>query len=109
MNTPYKENERHQLVTLRSMPEHRNQVKKLLMQLAVPVRSESGCLYYHIYEQSKDTGVFFIAAGWENEMAEAAHTNHPDVPDMVKKIMQLLSAPIELVYPVKWSESPFTQ
>ncbi|WP_089780579.1 putative quinol monooxygenase [Chitinophaga sp. YR573] len=59
--------------TIRSKPEYREQVRELLLELVEPVRSEPGCLYYNLFQQSEDPAVFMLVAGWANDEAVAAH------------------------------------
>lgn len=84
--------ERHLIATLRSKPEHRAQVQELLVQLVDPVRSESGCLYYNIFQQAEDPDAFLVVAGWVDDAAVAAHPTDPHVPRVVEKVMPLLAA-----------------
>jgi hypothetical protein len=49
MPTPDKSAERHLLVTVRSLPQHRLAVQELLLELVALVRQEPGCVYYNIF------------------------------------------------------------
>ncbi|UOQ69642.1 putative quinol monooxygenase [Hymenobacter volaticus] len=88
--------ERHLIATLQSKPEHRAQVQELLLQLVEPVRGESGCLYYNIFQQAEDPDAVLVVAGWLNYEAAAAHPTHPSVPGVIELIMPLLTSPIPI-------------
>ncbi len=108
MPTSAKAAERHLLSTIRSRPEYRQQVQELLLQLVEPVRSEAGCLYYHILQQAEDPDAFLVAAGWANDEAVAAHPTHPQVPGVVELLLPLLAGPhpIENLHIRRVSDNP---
>jgi quinol monooxygenase YgiN len=105
MTAPNKSAERHLLVTIRSQPAHRQRVQELLLQLIDPVRSEPGCLYYHLFEQVEDANAFVLVAGWANDEAVAAHPTHPDVPGVLTLLLPLLASPWEVIPTRRVSES----
>jgi len=98
--------ERHLLVTIRSQPAHRQRVQVLLLALIAPVRSEPGCLYYHLFEQAEDPDTFVLAAGWAHDAAVAAHPTHPDVPGILERLLPLLASPWEVLPTRRVSENP---
>jgi quinol monooxygenase YgiN len=106
MTTPVKAAERHLLVTIRSQPAHRPRVQELLLDLLAPVRSEPGCLYYHLFEQAEDPNAFVLVAGWANDEAVAAHPTHPDVPGVLAQLRPLLASPWEVLPTRRVSEDP---
>lgn len=106
MTTPAKSTERHLLVTVRSQPAHRQRVQELLLKLIDPVRSEPGCLYYHLFAQAEDPNVFVLVAGWANDEAVAAHPTHPDVPGVLALVRPLLAGPWEILPTRRVSENP---
>lgn len=108
MPTPAKAAERHLHSTIRSQPAHRQQVQQLLLQLVEPVRSEPGCLYYHIFQQAEDPDAFLIVAGWVNDEAVDAHPTHPHVPGVVERLLPLLASPnpIENLHLRRMSDNP---
>lgn len=105
MNTSDKSAERHLIATIRSKPEHRERVRELLLELVEPVRSEPGCLYYNLFQQSEDPATFMLVAGWANDEAVAAHPVHPDVPHVVELLMPLLDG-IERLHTLRVSGNP---
>lgn len=105
MTIPDKLAERHLLVTVRSQPAHRQRVQQLLRQLIDPVRSEPGCLYYHLFEQAEDPNAFVLVAGWANDEAVAAHPTHPDVPGVLAAVQPLLVSPWEVLPTRRVSEN----
>jgi quinol monooxygenase YgiN len=94
------------MVTIRSQPEHRGRVQALLLELIEPVRSEPGCLYYHLFQQAEDPNAFLLAAGWANDTAVAAHPLHPHVPGVLAQVLPLLASPWELLHTRRVSERP---
>jgi len=98
--------ERHLLVTIRSQPAHRQRVRELLLELIAPVRSEPGCLYYHLFEHAADPDAFVLTAGWANDEAVAAHPTHPEVPGVLEQLLPLLASPWEVLPTRRISENP---
>jgi quinol monooxygenase YgiN len=98
--------ERHLLVTIRSQPAHRQRVQKLLLALIAPVRSEPGCLYYHLFAHADDPNAFVLTAGWATDEAVAAHPTHPDVPGVLAQLLPLLASPWEVLPTRRISENP---
>jgi len=106
MTVSDKSAERHLLVTVRSQPAHRQRVQELLLALIDPVRSEPGCLYYHLFAHADDPNAFVLAAGWANDEAVAAHPTHPDVPGVLALVLPLLAGPWEMLPTRRVSENP---
>jgi quinol monooxygenase YgiN len=106
MTTPDKLAERHLLVTVRSQPAHRQRVQELLLELIDPVRSEPGCLYYHLFAHADDSNAFVLVAGWANDEAVAAHPTHPDVPGVLALVRPLLASPWEVLPTRRVSDNP---
>ncbi|MBO2012169.1 putative quinol monooxygenase [Hymenobacter negativus] len=98
--------ERHLLVTVRSQPAHRQRVQELLLELIAPVRSELGCLYYHLFTHAEDPNAFVLAAGWANDEAVAAHPTHPAVPGVLELVRPLLASPWEILPTRRVSTNP---
>lgn len=92
MNT-IKSDERHIVATLRARPEHRDEVKSLLMELVDPARDEPGCLYYDLYQNQSDPDLFYIIDGWASDEAVADHLAHPNVSRLTDKVFPLLAYP----------------
>lgn len=103
--TPDKAAERHLLVTIRSQPAHRQRVRELLLDLIAPVRSEPGCLYYHLFEQAEDPNAFVLVAGWVDDEAVAVHPTHPAVPGVLERLLPLLASPWEVLPTRRVSEN----
>ena len=106
MSTPAPSTERHLLVTLRSQPAHRVRVQQLLLELIDPVRSEPGCLYYHLFAHADDPQAFVLVAGWANDAAVAAHPTHPAVPGILALLQPLLASPWEVLPTRRVSKDP---
>ncbi|OGX82448.1 putative quinol monooxygenase [Hymenobacter coccineus] len=106
MTTSNKAAERHLLVTVRSKPAHRPRVQELLLELVPLVRSEAGCLYYHLFRRADDPDAFVLAAGWANDAAVAAHPTHPAVPGVLERVLPLLASPWEVLPIRRVSENP---
>jgi quinol monooxygenase YgiN len=98
--------ERHLLVTIRSQPAHRQRVRELLLDLIAPVRSEPGCLYYHLFEHAENPDAFVLAAGWADDAAMAAHPAHPAVPGVLERLRPLLASPWDVLPTRRVSENP---
>lgn len=53
-------------------------VSKILKKYINPAREE-GCLYYDLYADSNDLGIFYIIDGWLDDEAVAKHVKNPNV------------------------------
>jgi quinol monooxygenase YgiN len=106
MTTSDKATECHLLVTVRSQPAHCQRVQDLLLALVPLVRSEPGCLYYHLFEQTEDPNAFVLAAGWADDEAVAAQPTHTDVPGVLALVRPLLASPWEILPTQQLSENP---
>jgi quinol monooxygenase YgiN len=98
--------ERHLVVTIRSQPVHHQHVHDLLLELIDLVRSEPGCLYYHLFVHTDDPNAFVLAAGWTNDAAVTAHPTHPAVPRILALVRPLLASPWEILPIRRVSENP---
>ena len=94
---------RHIVCTVHSVETHREQVKALLLELVEPARSEAGCLYYDVYQDTRWPDTFYIIDGWVSEAAIAAHTAHPNVPRVVEQLLPLLAKPLDLAVSARLS------
>lgn len=92
---------RHIVCTVHAQTEHREQVKALLMELIEPARSEAGCLYYDLYQNTSRPDVFYIIDGWASEAAIEAHKTYPNVPRVVEQLLPLLAEPLDLAISAK--------
>lgn len=59
--------------TIPIKPEHREEAKQLVLQMAVVTCAEAGCLTYHFYADLADPNTFFIFEEWESEDALQRH------------------------------------
>ncbi len=96
MPIPDKSAERHLLVTVRSLPQHRSAVQEFLLELVALVRQEPGCLYYNIFQQAEEANAFLIAAAWADDEAVAAHPTPPQ-SRVVERMLPLLAAPMQVL------------
>jgi|ERR1700754_3502051 quinol monooxygenase YgiN len=95
MNTTTSQ-ERHIICAVRSMPAHREAVKRLLLDLVEPARQEAGCLYYDLYQNDAEPDRFFIVDGWASDAAIAEHAKHPNVTRVVEQLLPLLEVPLQV-------------
>jgi quinol monooxygenase YgiN len=86
--------ERHIICVVHSTARTRERVQELLLELVTPARSEEGCLYYDLYQQTNELDTFYIVDGWASEAAVAAHTAHPNVSRVVEQLLPLLASPL---------------
>lgn len=88
----------HIVCKIRCKDEDRDVVSKILLQYVEPAREESGCLYYHVFENSYNQGEFYILDGWKDEEAVQAHIKHPDVSKVNAILEPYLLNKQELTY-----------
>jgi quinol monooxygenase YgiN len=93
--TTRKQDEIHIVCTVRAQPEHRDRVGELLLELVGPARSETGCLYYDLYQERDRSDTFVLVDGWASEAALAGHAVHPNVTRVVQQLTPLLASPLE--------------
>jgi quinol monooxygenase YgiN len=95
---------RHIICTIRSLPQHRQRVMALLLELVEPARGEPGCLYYDLQQQADLPDMFHLVDGWVNQAAVDDHATHPNVLRIVAELEPLLASPLEISTSVRISE-----
>lgn len=77
-------------------PDKIEELKRILLEAAVPTQKEAGCLRYEIC-QNKDVPSEFIAVEeWADQAAIDRHMATPHVKTLFEKIPALLAQPPEL-------------
>jgi quinol monooxygenase YgiN len=95
---------RHIICTVRALPQHRQRVKEILLELIEPARAEPGCLYYNLQQQEDQPDTFHIVDGWVDMGAVAEHRAHPNVLRVVELLEPLLVAPLKSTISVRISD-----
>ena len=96
--TDNKQDEIHIVCTVRALPEHRDRVGELLLELVGPARGEAGCLYYDLFRERDFPETFVLLDGWASAAALASHAIHHNVTRVVEQPMPLLASPLEVMH-----------
>ncbi|MBI3303136.1 MAG: antibiotic biosynthesis monooxygenase [Deltaproteobacteria bacterium] len=80
--------------TIPIKPEHREEAKQLVLQMAAATCAEAGCLTYHFYTDLADPNTFFIFEEWESEDALARHFQTDHMKQFQQQAPKLLAGKV---------------
>lgn len=73
------------------------ELRNALLLLINPTRSESGCLYYILFEDKNDSDTFYMWEAFEDEEAFKFHTQTSHFQGFAARTDELLNGPIQLI------------
>lgn len=76
------------------IPEHREEIRKVLLEQAKIVRTEKGCEYYDLYDDVNDDLVFVEA--WSTRELWQIHNDAPTVAAIRAAVEGKLQKPLEV-------------
>jgi quinol monooxygenase YgiN len=77
------------------MPENLDEIRAFLLTVAQEVRSEPGCVFYDLYEES--TGKLVFIEQWATREDWLVHNDAPSVDKITQFVEGKLIRPIELL------------
>ncbi|MDD2321789.1 MAG: putative quinol monooxygenase [Geobacteraceae bacterium] len=75
-----------------------DQVKKELLALIDPTRSEAGCINYSLHQDSDNDAVFMFYENWTSKEALEQHLQTPHLQGLLGKADELLAEPLEVKF-----------
>jgi quinol monooxygenase YgiN len=92
------------IAKLRAKPSMEEEVKKELMGLVAPSRTDKGCINYDLHQSVDDPCLFVFYENWESKSDLDAHLGLPHVQAALGKVGPLLAEPPELTLLKKLSD-----
>jgi quinol monooxygenase YgiN len=71
-------------------------LKKELLTLIEPTRSETGCITYDLYPDQQNKSHFMFYESWENKSALEQHLQKPYIKSFMDKADELLAEPVTI-------------
>ena len=72
------------------------QVKREIMALVAPTRSEAGCINYDLHRAADDPSLFMLYENWVSKKDLDDHLAMPYLKAFLGKAEQLLAEPVEI-------------
>jgi quinol monooxygenase YgiN len=77
--------------TIPIKPEHREEARQLVLQMAKATQAEAGCLIYQFYADLVDPNTFFIFEEWESDEALNRHFQTEHMKNFQQQAPKLLA------------------
>lgn len=71
-------------------------VEKLLAEVMVASRAESGCVHVHAFRATRDPRLFYIHSCWVDEAAFDLHATLPHTVHFIEAVQPLIDHPFEV-------------
>lgn len=82
---------------VKSKPEHLQETKKMLTEMASTSRKEQDCIQYDLHQDKENANIFIFHEIWESEEGLALHETQPYFMEFISQASELLAEPV-LVY-----------
>jgi quinol monooxygenase YgiN len=82
------------VATINPIPEHREEVRKALVEAVEAVHSEDGCNLYALHENDDR---FVMVESWASPEAMAVHGQGPNLAALGKALKGKLTGPLDIV------------
>lgn len=82
---------------VKSKPEHLQQTKNILTEMASNSKKEQACIQYDLHQDKENQNIFIFHEIWESEEGLALHETQPHFEQFIAKARELLEEPI-IVY-----------
>ena len=73
-------------------------VKKELLALVAPTRSEAGCINYDLHQSKKDKGLFMFYENWRSKEDLDEHLQKPNLKAFFGKAAEVLAEPVDISF-----------
>lgn len=81
---------------IKAKPGLEEQVKKELLGLVAPTRSESGCINYDLHQSLDDSNLFVFYENWTSKKDLEEHLEKPHLQAFKAKAEELLAEPLDI-------------
>ena len=71
-------------------------LRKALLALIEPTRSETGCIRYDLYHDYEDKSLFMFFESWEKKSDLEQHLQKPYIKSFMEKTDELLAEPVSI-------------
>ncbi|WP_080778905.1 putative quinol monooxygenase [Chryseobacterium phocaeense] len=85
------------IAVLKAKEGKRAALQEALLQLINPTRSETGCLYYILFEDKNNTGTFYMHEAFQDKAAFEYHIQTPHFKNFAGQMNELMAEPIQLI------------
>ena len=75
-------------------PEHREEARQLVLEMAKATQAEAGCLAYQFYADLSDPNTFFIFEEWESEEALNRHFQTEHMKNLQQQMPKILAGKV---------------
>lgn len=86
----------HVIARHRARPDTVDEVRRLLLELIEPSRSEPGCLKYELLQNAEDPADFTFVETFADDAALAAHASAPYIAGLAGRLGALVARPAEV-------------
>ncbi len=83
---------------VRSRPETREELRKILESFVEPTRREEGCISYHMHVSEVDPDYFMFYETWRSKKDLDDHLDMPYLAALRDRGEELLAGPVEIQY-----------
>ena len=80
------------ILRLSAKPEKIDELRRILIGLAAPTRTEAGCTSWEVFQNRAEPGDFTVVEEWASDAALDAHWATPHVQDALVRATPLLAA-----------------
>jgi len=77
-------------------PVMEEQVRKAVMALVAPTRSEAGCINYDLHQSSENKSLFMLYENWTSKKDLDDHLNMPYLKSFLGTADTILAQPVEI-------------
>ena len=82
---------------VKSKPEHLQETKSILTELASNSKKEQACIQYDLHQDKENENIFVFHEIWESEEGLVLHETQPHFVKFISQAPELLAEPV-LVY-----------
>jgi quinol monooxygenase YgiN len=84
------------IATMKAKQGAEEKIKKQLMSLIAPARSEKGCISYILHQSIEDKTVFMFYENWTSKKDLDEHLRMPYIKSFIEKAGGLLDEPVKI-------------
>lgn len=84
------------VVRIKARPGMAERVRKELLALAAPTRTDAKCISYNLHQSTEPEGLFMLCANWVDQRALDEHLRLPYLQVLREKLGDSLAEPAEI-------------
>ncbi|MDD2337473.1 MAG: putative quinol monooxygenase [Geobacteraceae bacterium] len=86
------------IAKITAKPGKEDQVKKELLAVIDPTRSEAGCISYNLHQDADNNAVFMFYENWSSKEILEQHLQTPHLQGLLAKADELFAEPLEVKF-----------